>query len=146
MKIFPTTFCLALCLTATQGLAQQGQPGAHFIENWDIDGDGTVTAEEAAERRGDLFVTFDSDEDGFLDGEEYGQFDAARQADMESQPGFGRGGMKRVADGLVREHNDSDGDGKVSREEFIGNAAAWVAVIDSNGDGVVTSADFGPAR
>jgi hypothetical protein len=33
MKLVPLT--LAALLAAAQALAQQGQPGAHFIESWD---------------------------------------------------------------------------------------------------------------
>ena len=134
---------LALALAAAPVFAQQGQPGVHFIENWDLDGDGKVTAEEAAERRGNVFAAFDANEDGFLDAQEYVLFDEARAADMAAQGGQGRGAMKRAADGMLLERNDSDGDGKVSLAEFPGGAAGWIAWLDSNEDGVVTTADFG---
>jgi len=137
---------LALCAIAVPALAQQGTPGRHFIENWDLNQDGAVTAAEAAERRGDIFYTFDSNEDGFLDGEEYALFDQARANDMENQPGHGRGGMKRAADGMVMDRTDTDGDGKVSRKEFVETAGSWIDSLDRDGDGVVTAADFGPAR
>ena len=65
--------------------AAEGAPGAHFIENWDRNNDGIVTLAELKEKRGDVFYTFDSDENGFLNAEEYGYFDDARQADMEGQ-------------------------------------------------------------
>jgi hypothetical protein len=55
---------LSLALAASfsppaPALAQQGQPGAHFIESWDGDMDGIVTVEEATARRGDVFAMFD---------------------------------------------------------------------------------------
>ncbi|SNS70195.1 EF-hand domain-containing protein [Antarctobacter heliothermus] len=134
---------LALVLAAAPAFAQHGQSGAHFIEMWDLDGDAKVTAEEAAERRNDVFTAFDSDEDGFLDAEEYVMFDAAREADMAENGGHGRGAMMRAADGMLLAHNDTDNDGKVSREEFVGNAAAWIVAMDKNEDGAVTTADFG---
>ena len=34
----------------------QNQPGAHFIEMWDLDENGSVSIEEARERRGDIFT------------------------------------------------------------------------------------------
>ena len=34
----------------------------HLFENWDLNEDGAVTVEEARERRGDVFATFDADE------------------------------------------------------------------------------------
>ncbi len=142
---------LALALAAAPAFAQQGSPGAHFVENWDLDGDGKVTVEEATERRGDVFSSFDANDDGFLDTEEYVLFDEAREADM-AQNGAdhggrqGHGGMMRAADDMLLARNDDDGDGRVSREEFTANAAAWITQMDRNDDGVVTTGDFGRRR
>lgn len=138
---------LALLFAAAPALAQQGQPGAHFVENWDLDGDGAVTVEEAAKRRSDVFASFDANEDGFLDAEEYVLFDEARANDLATHGGQqGRGAMMRAADGMMLDRNDTDGDGKVSREEFLAQAATWIAGMDRNGDGVITTADFGPGN
>jgi len=136
---------LALCLTALPAFAQQGQPGAHFVENWDLNEDGAVTVEEAAEKRGDVFLSFDANEDGYLDAEEYVAFDEARANDEEGQVGQGGGG-KRPSEGMTLQANDLDGDGRVSRDEFVGHSADWIAEIDRNGDGVVTTDDFGPGK
>lgn len=144
----PIYLVAAILALTPPAFAQAGEgPGAHFIENWDLDGNGEVTATEAAERRGDVFTSFDANEDGFLDGDEYKLFDEARALDQaENEPrGMGRG-LRNPANGMALEVNDTDGDGKVSRDEFIGNASAWVAEIDRDGDGVVTVADFGPGR
>ncbi|SMX40304.1 EF-hand domain-containing protein [Maliponia aquimaris] len=136
---------LALLLAAAPALAQQGQPGGHFVQVWDIDGDGKVTVDEATERRGDIFASFDANEDGFLDAEEYVLFDEARNTDLATHAGGpGGGAMMRAADGMLLERNDTDGDGKVSLEEFLGQVPAWVAAMDRTGDGVVTTDDFGP--
>lgn len=134
---------LVLTFLAAPVFAEQGQPGAHFVENWDLDGDGQVTVVEATEKRGNVFLSFDANEDGFLDAGEYVFFDQARANDMEGQGGHGQGAAKRAADGMLLERNDSDGDGRVSREEFLGHAAEWIAGMDRNGDGVVTTEDFG---
>lgn len=136
----------AFALLAAPVLAQQGQPGAHFVENWDLDGDGSVTVAEATERRGDVFLSFDADENGFLDAEEYALFDQARALDMEGQGGHGKGVMERAATGMTMAVNDTNADGRVSRDEFTGNAAAWIASMDSDGDGRVTTDDFGRIR
>lgn len=120
-------------------------PGAHFIENWDLDGDGKVTGEEARSRRSDVFASFDANEDGYLDTEEYELFDEARALDQaENAPeGMGRR-LHNAADGMQLAVNDTDGDGKVSEAEFLDNAPAWIEMIDRNGDGVVSLTDFGP--
>ncbi len=150
------TFASACALAALAITPLQAQPqnyGSHFIQNWDQDEDGKVTLEEATEKRGNIFVTFDADDDGILTPEEYAEFDAARQADMadlKKGGGHGGGGMKdptkRPSYGMTLEFNDVNGDGNVSREEFLARTPDWFALLDRNGDGVVTPDDFGPPR
>ena len=135
-----------LSLMAGVAFAQQGNPGAHFVENWDLDGDGQVTLAEATERRSDVFASFDADEDGYLDSAEYDMFDQARATDMADNAGAhgaGNNGFGFMAEGLTREFNDVDGDGRVSLEEFLARTGDWLAMVDRNADGVVTTDDFG---
>ncbi|MCF6304749.1 MAG: EF-hand domain-containing protein [Rhodobacteraceae bacterium] len=136
---------IILTLTATLALTTsafaQGAPGWGFLNNWDFNEDGQVTLEEATERRGDIFLTFDDNEDGILNADEYAGFDNARAIDQEGKtPPINTG--RQGATGMTLEFNDIDGDGQISREEFISRTAAWIALLDSNADGVVTSADF----
>lgn len=126
--------------------AQDGQPGAHFIENWDMNEDGSVSFAEAEERRIDIFLSFDANDDGALDADEYREFDAARDADMEGQKGHGAGRMRRVAEGMTLAFNDVDGNGQVTRDEFVGKTAEWFAMIDRDGSQLVTVSDFGPRQ
>ena len=133
-----------VALSATATLAEDQMPGAHFIENWDLDEDGVVSLEDITTRRGDVFLTFDADENGALDAEEYVYFDEARANDMENNGGHGQGnGMRRASEGMTLAFNDTDGNGEVSREEFLAHASDWLAMLDRNGDGGVTTADFG---
>ena len=141
---------LALAFSAAPAMAA-GKPGAHFVENWDLDKDGRVTADEARERRSDVFASFDANDDGYLDAEEYVLFDEARANDQKNHEGEGQGkghgqGKRNPANGMKLEANDTDKDGKVSRDEFLDNAAGWIAMIDRDGDGVVTTDDFGPRK
>lgn len=125
--------------------AAMASPAEHFLENWDLNGDKAVSAEEAMKRRGNVFAAFDANEDGFLDAEEYKAFDEARANDMpKGEPAAA--GVPRPDEGMRLEVNDTNGDGKVSLEEFLGNSDAWIKAMDRNGDGVVTMADFTPAK
>lgn len=124
--------------------AQQGNPGTHFIENWDLDGDGQVTLAEATERRGDVFLSFDADDNGILSPEEYDLFDEARANDMREN-GFGQGRSGNgPANGMLRQFTDANGDGRVTREEFMNAVPAWFERMDRNGDSAITEEDFGP--
>lgn len=119
-------------------------PGSHFIENWDLDGNGSVSLDEITERRGDVFRMFDRDDDGALSAQEYVLFDETRAADMQNNVGgHGKGGG-RMQVGLTLEFNDTNADGAVSMDEFVNNSAAWVTQMDRDADGMITATDFGP--
>ena len=132
---------LTLPLTASAG---EGLPGSHFIENWDLDTNGRVTLEELIEKRGDVFYAFDSDENGELSAEEYLYFDEARKTDMDSQAEAKGTKKGKMQIGMTLAFNDVNGDGAVSREEFLSRTMNWLSVIDRNASGDVTSEDFGP--
>jgi uncharacterized protein (DUF2141 family) len=134
---------VALLFAATTASAQQGNPGGHFVESWDLNGDGQVTLAEATERRGDVFLSFDADDNGILSPEEHDFFDEARANDMAENGMVHGGGKRNPANGMLREVTDANGDGSVSREEFLDAVPAWFASMDRNGDGAVTTADFG---
>ena len=142
-----TRILLTIATTLTLGtaaFAQQGQPGAHFIENWDMNDDGHVSLADAEQKRGEIFIMFDQDEDGLLNSSEYDLFDETRQADMaENGGGYKKGAMRNVNNAMKREFNDVNGDGMVSKDEFISKAAAWFKMMDRTGDGIVTTDDFG---
>lgn len=138
----------ALAAVAATGAlaASHAVPGAHFIENWDGDGDGQVTAAETAQKRAEIFTMFDQDEDGALSPAEYDLFDETRRADIEANAGGGKGPMQTVDKAMDRAFNDTDKDGAVTRAEFDTQSATFFKMIDRDGDGMVTPADFGPPR
>lgn len=146
MKTIITVTALATLLATSAFAAGNGTPGAGFLDEWDLTGDGEVTAEDVASRRSDIFVSFDADDNGVLDAEEYTFFDGARETSHEGEDQGGHGGDRKAAVGMTLEFNDVDGDGAVSLEEFVGQSAAWLALVDRNGDGVVMANDFGPNR
>jgi hypothetical protein len=137
---------LIACLAAlaSPAVAEGPAPGTHFIENWDVDGDGAVDLADIEARRSDVFMAFDSNEDGALDAEEYVYFDEARANDMQAISDEGPAkGMQRAMTGMTLAFNDTDGNGEVSRGEFIDHVGDWLDLLDRDGDGIVTTADFG---
>ena len=131
----------AFLLSATAALAQTS-PGNQFMDNWDLNADGTATVEELREMRASVFLSFDSNEDGTLDAEEYVMFDEARQNDVNNYEGAQRAQMQKVADRMSLPASDLDQSGGVSREEFLAGADTWFAELDKNADGGITLDDF----
>jgi len=131
-----------LALSATAALAQT-TPGEQFLQNWDLNQDGTATIDELREMRGNVFFSFDADEDGYLDAEEYLPFDEARANDVANYEAGQRVQMQKVAGAMSLPASDLDGDGRVSAAEFRTGADAWFATLDKTGDGGITLEDFG---
>ena len=70
---------------------------------------------------------------------------------MGMGPGKGRGmgqgmggGFRMKAEGGMHDGRmiDADGDGRFSREEFVGMSERWFARLDTDGDGRISEADF----
>jgi uncharacterized protein (DUF2141 family) len=147
MNRFPALLIALPLLTLGSAALAQNAPGSHFIENWDANGDGVVTAEEATEKRDVVFTMFDMDENDVLSPDEYKLFDETRQADMNQNPAAaGKSPMKRIEEGMTLSFNDANGDGTVSREEFASKVADWIVLADRNGDGKIDADDFGPGN
>ncbi|PTE15752.1 calcium-binding protein [Pseudogemmobacter blasticus] len=151
---------LALGLAGTGALAQTFVPGQQFLTMWDRNGDGAVTLPEARERRDEIFTTFDANADGILSPDELAALDDARtdmRAQMQearSEAGMGKGMGKDMGMGMGHGKGagvggggaalrDANGDGQVTREEFVGLTTAFFARMDRNGDGSLTTGDFG---
>lgn len=124
-----------LSLCAGAALAQgPGGGGAQFWTNADANKDGTVTKAEFDAARGARFATQDANKDGFL-----------VQAEMAPPPGAGGppgGGFGMRA--------DADGDGKISKAEYLGGGGMQWDRADANKDGKVDKTElanmpqFGP--
>lgn len=141
--ILPLTLAAVVALPVC---AQQPVPGAHFIENWDMNADGQVTMEEARQKRAEIFVMFDQDENGALDAGEYDLFDETRETDIKENIGENTGPMAVFSRAMGRDFNDVDQDGQVTRDEFLSQASAWFELMDRDKDQLITTADFGPRK
>ena len=145
MKLTLAAAALALCATAPS-LAQQGNPGQHFLEQWDADADGRVTPEEVASKRADVFAMFDQGSNQVLSAAEW----ALAEEHMVLEIGNGGQGHgmnmaapgKAVHEAMTPAFHDADGNGEVTLEEFEAASARLFPMLDADGDAAVTSADF----
>jgi len=140
MKCLTFSTVCAVLIAASAHAQESAQE--RFMTNWDLDGNGAITLAEVMEMRENISYSFDSNADGAIDGAEYDMFDEARANDMSSVRKSDKLKMKSIAGGLARATTDVDGDGQVTRAEFMDTAEPWHKKLDRNGDGKVTSADF----
>lgn len=126
--------------------AQQGNPGQHFLEQWDADADGSVTPAEVAAKRSEVFAMFDQDNNQILAAAEW----ALVEEHMSMEMGHGGAGHgmnmagpgKAIHEGMTPAFNDADGDGNVTLAEFEAASAKLFPLMDGNADGAVTADDF----
>jgi Ca2+-binding EF-hand superfamily protein len=135
-------FCGALALISTAAFGQSS-PGHQFMQTWDLDQNGAATVTELRKMRGNVFNAFDKNQNGYLSAEEYVAFDAARANDVSNYDDEQREQMKSVANGMSLKNSDTDGDGRVGRDEFLAGTDDWFNDLDKNNDGKVTLEDFG---
>lgn len=112
--------------------AQQRDPGQLLLRA-DLNGDGRITRAEYTQARAQLFDRLDRNKDGVVD-----QSDAPR------------GLLRRRAGGermdQLREYMDTNGDGRVTREEFVNGPTPMFDHADANGDGVIDQAELAAFR
>jgi hypothetical protein len=157
---------VALLLSAG-GLQAHGTQSAGFLEQWDRSGSGSVSLADMRARRAEIFDMFDSDGSGGLDASEQRAM-AATVADRDAlrgerraeamgsgqadRPGRGRGQQAASAPGalihaaMAPEFNDANGDGIVTRAEFLGATDRLFALLDRSGEGRVGPEDLGRGR
>lgn len=140
-------FAIAALLAAislpSAGMAEDApERGAAMLQMWDSDGDGTVTLAEVQMRRADIFSAFDANGDDLLTAEEMALMDDMRAMQQEE---IARGGQRQgqgKASGKGQGDNHGMGGGPITRADFVGSSADWLAKKDRNGDGVITAAEF----
>ncbi|MCA8879227.1 MAG: calcium-binding protein [Rhodobacteraceae bacterium] len=126
---------------AGPGMGRDGQAGMDGVGPLpdfavlDMNGDGTVTAEEFTAWRQNQFAAADADGNGTLSAEETAAWIEARMAEREA----------RMAQMMIA-RLDADKDGALSLSELpganMGNRLAW---MDQNGDGSIDAQEFADA-
>jgi hypothetical protein len=135
-----------LLLSTTVVMAQGAGPGAHFIEQWDSDADGQLTLQEAATKREEVFYMFDSDTDQTLNATEWAAVAEHLAQELGQKGGAGGHGMgpgQAIHEAMTPAFNDADKNGTVTADEFKAATQTLFGLIDTNADGVMTTADFG---
>jgi Ca2+-binding EF-hand superfamily protein len=127
----------------TIGVNAKASPGRG---NWwaeaDIDGDGKLSAAEAKSQAGldARFGDVDADADGYVTNEEYRKFFTSAQSQGEVHASAHSAVVTRSLWGKL----DANSDGKLSSGEVSSNTtiSGAFSVMDSNGDGFVTQAEY----
>lgn len=114
----------AATAAAAPALAGPGHgPGGKFMQRMDLNGDGAVSAAEAAALRAVRFLSLDTDDDGAVTEAEMIERIRAR---IEA----------RVAKRFAR--LDRNGDGRIDRDEFELAGTERFARLDADGDGMAS--------
>jgi len=117
------TAAALLSLLSAPLMAQMMRPGGEgMFERADANDDGSVTKAEFIAARGEQFAKFDRNSDGYLDSNDVPKRLAARR----QQNGGGD---------LLMSQFDADGDGKVTKEEFVNGPTMIFDRADADADG-----------
>jgi Ca2+-binding EF-hand superfamily protein len=130
------TASLLIALTAAAHADEQKPTHPHrggFLEAADTNHDGTVSRDEFIAWREKQFAHLDRNGDGVLD--------AADHADADQQ----HEGMKERGD-KMREKLDANGDGKITKEEFVNAGMPMFDRADTDGNGVLDAKEMQAAR
>jgi len=121
------------CMMAARAVAKQRQPDpGKIFESADTNGDGVITRGEFHAARERLFARLDRNGDGFIDKE-----------DLSGRLAGRRKAQERLAE-LVTQL-DEDGDGRISRTEFVDGATPLFDRADTDHNGELSKDEVAAA-
>ncbi|HXS88527.1 MAG TPA: EF-hand domain-containing protein [Steroidobacteraceae bacterium] len=128
--MFTKVTTAAVLLLSSCVVLAQGREGP-ALEQADADHDGKVTKQEYVDARAAQFSRLDRNGDGFID-------------DADSRAGGNERGQRAAK--ALRGRIDSNGDGKISKEEFVNAPTMLFDKFDANKDGVLDATELEAAR
>jgi Ca2+-binding EF-hand superfamily protein len=121
-------------LSAQERQAAHEQHAAQKFEERDANDNGVLERSEVARMPQDFFDRLDTNKDGSLS-----------PTELQAMKGMHHG-RKGGEEGDKKWSADTDGDGNVSKAEFLAKAKQMMTKFDANGDGKVTQQEAEAAR
>lgn len=138
LRLFSLAAMLALSAVYPVSAQTTAGRGDRAMSQWDADGDGKVTLDEARAQRGTVFDALDANGDDDLTATE---IEEAQQRLRERLPNLPP--RRREIDlASALSALDSDGNGKLTKAEYLDATPRWFERRDANGDGVLTASEF----
>ena len=125
---------LAGVLVVTSGMAAAHDRHGHgggMLQHSDTNKDGTVARDEFLAARERQFARFDHNSDNVIDDADRGEHAKAHGSERGS---------------WMRAHLDADGDGKISKEEFVNGGTALFDRSDADGNGALSEQEIEAMR
>jgi hypothetical protein len=108
-----------------------------MLQAADANGDNSITRAEVEALQAEMFEWMDRNGDGYLSSEDRSPMHQ-RLAAIRDAEGSERRERRRDRHGARHEERDADGDGRISRAEFLNGEHRGFDRLDANNDDVVT--------